>query len=249
MRTAQSLPSVTSRRPVAKRRPLTNRSIGSSAWRSSSTTAPGGSPTISAEAICARPSSAHTRTGMPRERGRAGAAPAAAARGRCPARGSRRASRPARASCARRRRSARAARAGTARRTPRRRRAWRAGCARRRRSPRRRAHERARLRHADLDLRAEHGSRSRRRPTAIIWFIASADGGQLELGELVGAGGLVGLHAHHGGGEAARPVDRHHEQVAARDAVDVGDHGRHGGHRDALERMAIRRRRRRRRPA
>ena len=48
MRTAQSLPSTTTSRPVAKRRPLTNRSIGSSGDRSSSTTAPSGRPTTSA---------------------------------------------------------------------------------------------------------------------------------------------------------------------------------------------------------
>src|SRR5262249_21193777 len=65
MRTAQSVPSTTTRRPVAKCVPFTYRSIASSACLSSSTTAPVGSPTICAEGMRARPSSAHPRTGMP----------------------------------------------------------------------------------------------------------------------------------------------------------------------------------------
>src|SRR5918993_802524 len=85
MRTAQS-PSTTTRRPVANRRPLTNRSMGSSGARSSSTTAPWGSPTTSAVAWPPRPSWAHTGTEMPASDGapcgapgEAGAEPAAEA--------------------------------------------------------------------------------------------------------------------------------------------------------------------------
>ena len=81
IRTAQSVPSTTIRRPVAKRLPLTYRSIGSSADRLSSTTAPEGSPTTCADGICARPSSAHTRTGIPASEGGIGTATTAAAAG------------------------------------------------------------------------------------------------------------------------------------------------------------------------
>src|SRR3954465_7080887 len=73
MRTAQSVSSTTTRRPVANNVPLTYRSIGSSAWRSSSTIAPPGSATTWAEGMRARPSSAHTRTGMPASEGLNGA--------------------------------------------------------------------------------------------------------------------------------------------------------------------------------
>src|SRR4051795_2297502 len=73
MRTAQSVSSTTTRRPVANNVPFTYRSIGSSAWRSSSTIAPPGSATTWAEGMRARPSSAHTRTGMPASEGLNGA--------------------------------------------------------------------------------------------------------------------------------------------------------------------------------
>src|SRR5215217_5140868 len=75
IRTAQSVPSTTIRRPVAKRVPLTYRSIGSSAAWLSSTTEPDGMPTTWAEGIRVRPSSAHTRTGMPASEGRPAVSP------------------------------------------------------------------------------------------------------------------------------------------------------------------------------
>ena len=186
MRTAQSVPSATTRRPVAKRVPLTYRSIGSSAWRSSSTTAPGGSPTIcggrhlrAAELGPHAHGDARRATGAPRH-GR-GAAPRG---GRRPASGDLgAAARRARASCARRRRSGRAGRAGTARRRPRRAARRRAGCARRRRSPRRRARERAAspARRSRPRCRAPRG-RAGGRGHHLVHRLG--DGGELELGEL-----------------------------------------------------------------
>src|SRR3954454_12313330 len=70
IRTAQSVPSTTIRRPVAKRVPLTYRSIGSSAAWLSSTTEPDGIATTWPDGIRVRPSSAHTRTGTPASDGR-----------------------------------------------------------------------------------------------------------------------------------------------------------------------------------
>ena len=72
MRTAQSAPSTTTSRPVAKRRPLTYRSIGSSAWRSSSTTAPCGRPTTSADGMLRAAELGPDAHGDAGQRGRAG---------------------------------------------------------------------------------------------------------------------------------------------------------------------------------
>ena len=70
MRTAQSVPSTTSRRPVAKRLPLTYRSIGVVGLAVELDDRARRQADDLREGMRARPSSAHTRTGMPASEGR-----------------------------------------------------------------------------------------------------------------------------------------------------------------------------------
>ena len=188
MRTAQSAPSTTTAGRSRSAVPFTYRSIGSSAWRSSSTTAPAGSPTISADAIRARPSSAHTRTGMPASDGapsRGARVPgrrAGAGRGDLGAQLVERAGHahdegvgheldePA-GLAAHGHGGARGVR----------------GAARRRRRPGRRTRRLRVSGHADLHLGAEHGGRRAGRGGHHLVH-RLGDGGELELGELGRAG-------------------------------------------------------------
>ena len=62
-----------------------------------------------------------------------------------------------------------------------------------------------------------------------------AHGAELDLGELGALGGGAALLAHHGGGEPPRALDGEQEDVAAGDAVDVGDLGAHRGDGEAVD--------------
>jgi hypothetical protein len=80
------------------------------------------------------------------------------------------------------------------------------------------------LRRRDLDLLAEHvAGRHRGRGHHLVHRLA--DRAELELGQLAARLDAVGVLAHHGGREPPRALDGEHEQVAARDAVDVRDVG------------------------
>src|SRR4051812_2165874 len=96
--------------------------------------------------------------------------------------------------------------------------------------------EHARVGRGDLDLGAEDGAR-RVRGGGHHLVHRLADGRELELGEL-GRLVLGRLLAHHGRGERAGALERHDEDVAAGDAVDVGDAGGHRGRRKGLQRVA-----------
>ena len=96
---------------------------------------------------------------------------------------------------------------------------------------------------ADLDLGAEHRGDARAgRGHHLVHGLG--DGGELELGELGGVRVLRLVHAHHRGGELARAVERDHEDVAAGDAVDVGDAASRRPGPARTQRVALGRRRR-----
>src|SRR6185295_16098934 len=96
--------------------------------------------------------------------------------------------------------------------------------------------EHPRVRRGDLDLGAEDAAR-RVGGGGHHLVHRLADGGQLELGEVVGL--VLGrLLPHHRGRERAGAVQRHDEDVAAGDAVDVRDARGHGRRRQGLKRVA-----------
>lgn len=102
----------------------------------------------------------------------------------------------------------------------------------------RRSREEARLRRRDLDLLAEHDAdRGSRRGHHLVGRLG--DRRQLQHRQL-GAVVLRRRHAHHRGRDAAGAGRRHQEDVAARDAVDVGDRDRDGRHLYRRERARVR---------
>ena len=223
--------------------PLTKRSTGSSAWRSSSTTAPAGVPTSLPIGIRLRPSSAQTRTWIARSDSSRPDGLGPVGRARSP-----RYSAPSSSS------------AFVMRMTN----AFGTSWTRRHGRPKT-------VNTPDVMCAASSWPSSASSATtgpcvsggAISTSVPStslvasrgrghhlvhrlADGGQLELGELV-AVVLRRLLAHHRGGQRARALERHDEDVAAGDAVDVRDARGDGRGRDG--RRAGRRPARRSRPA
>ena len=71
----------------------------------------------------------------------------------------------------------------------------------------------------------------------IIWFIASPTALSSSSESSAPSAASAASVAHHGRGEPPRALDGQQEDVAAGDAVDVGDVGAHGGHGEALNRL------------
>ena len=232
MRTAQSVPSTTTRRPVAKRRAVDiqiDRLVGLAVQLDHRARRGGRRP--AAEGMRARPSSAQTRTGMPASDGAAAGEPRGGAGRRQRPRRAAPTSAPISSSALDMRTTnalgtSCTSRAGSPQIENADAHGVRRAAGRRRRSRRPRAKV-LRLRRADLDLGAEH---RRRRGGGRGHHLVHGlrDGGQLELGQLGRVRVLGLLHAHHRRGQlACAPSSVIEEDVAAGDAVHVGDRHRH----------------------
>ena len=182
-------------------------------------------PTTWADGIRVRPSSAHTRTGMPASEG-SRATVAGGAAGPPPgadAAPPRRRARPARSSCGRRTRSGPAAPAGGLA-ADRKRVARRAASAGRRR--RLAGSVKVLVSGVRISTSVPSTDEVATAAEAIIWFMAS-DTADSSSSDSSGASGVLRLlHAHHRRGQPPRAVERHDEHVAAGHAVDVGDRRR-----------------------